>query len=66
MTALHVNDRIHFETATPMGLVSGDGMIANIFPVGCSAWIHVLQAGGAVRMLFEATSKIEILHGDPA
>ena len=66
MTELHVNDRIHFETATPMGLVSGDGKIANIFPVGCSAWIHVLQAGGAVRMLFEATSKIEVLHGEPA
>lgn len=66
MTALHVNDRIHFETATPTGVVSGDGRIANIFPVGRSAWIHVVQAGGVVRMLFEATSKIDVLNGEPA
>lgn len=66
MTPLHVNDRIHFETVTPAGLVSGDGRIANIFPVGQSAWIHVLQAGGAVRMLFEATSKIEVHEGEAA
>lgn len=66
MTALHVNDRIHFETATPMGLVTGDGTIANIFPVGCGAWLHVQQAGGAVRMLFEATSKIEVREAELA
>lgn len=66
MNVLHVNDQIHFETVTPTGLISGDGTIANIFPVGCSAWIHVLQAGGAVRMLFEATSKIDVLEAESA
>ncbi|HEX8964241.1 MAG TPA: hypothetical protein VF801_14655 [Rhodocyclaceae bacterium] len=60
MSAFKLNDEIQFSVMTPDGWVSGIGRIAAIFPAAHSNWLHVLQPGGTVRMIFEANAKIEL------
>ena len=57
----HINDQIQFVTMTPDGPVRGAGKVAAIYPAGKSHWLHVLQESGTVRMMFEATTKIEVM-----
>lgn len=42
------------------------GQIIKIFPAGQSYWLHVRQEEGSVRMLYEATSQIEVLEFEAA
>lgn len=60
MSALKPNDEIEFCVMTPTGWVSGTGRIAAVFPAADSNWLHVIQPGGTVRMIFEANAKIEV------
>ena len=66
MSAFHINDQIRFRTLTPEGPFTGTGKVVNINPVGYSHWLHVLQEDGHVRMLFEATTQIEVLELEAA
>jgi hypothetical protein len=60
MSALKLNDEIEFCVMTPDGWVKGVGRVAAIFPAGDSNWLHVIQPGGSVRMIFEGNAKIEV------
>lgn len=51
---------------TPEGAFFGMGQIIKIFPAGQSYWLHVRQEEGSVRMLYEATSQIEVLEFEAA
>ena len=66
MSALHLNDQVRFRTMTPEGLLIGSGIIAKIFPAGQSHWLHVRQDDGNTRMLFEATTQIEVIELEAA
>ncbi|MDX9995703.1 MAG: hypothetical protein RBS28_10305 [Rhodocyclaceae bacterium] len=66
MSAFHLNDQVRFRTLTPDGPLSGSGIIAKIFPAGQSHWLHVRQDDGNVRMLFEATTRIEVMEPEAA
>lgn len=66
MSAFRINDHVHFRTMTPDGPLSGSGIVAKIFPAGQSHWLHVRQEDGHVRMLFEATTQIEVLELEAA
>lgn len=60
MSAFRINDHIHFRTLTPEGSLSGNGDVLKIFPAGQSYWLHVRQGDGSIRMLYEATTQIEV------
>lgn len=62
MSAFRVNDHVRFRSLTPEGPLSGSGDILKIFPAGQSYWLHVRQGDGSIRMLYEATTQIEILE----
>lgn len=62
MSAFRVNDHVRFRSLTPEGPLSGSGDILKIFPAGQSYWLHVHQGDGSIRMLYEATTQIEILE----
>jgi len=64
--ALHINDPIRFQTMPPEGHLSSSGIIAKILPLGQSHWLHVLQGDGNVRMLFEATTQIDVVELEAA
>lgn len=66
MSAFRINDPIRFRTLTPDGPLSGTGEILKIFPSGKSYWLHVRQDDGAVRMLYEATTQVEVLELEAA
>lgn len=59
-------DHVRFSTLTPEGAFFGMGQIIKIFPAGQSYWLHVRQEEGSVRMLYEATSQIEVLEFEAA
>lgn len=66
MSAFRTNDHVHFRTMTPDGPFSGTGQIIKIFSAGQSHWLHIRQEDGNVRMLFEATTQIEVLELEAA
>lgn len=66
MSAFNLNDHVRFRTLTPEGPFSGSGQIIKIFPGGDSHWLHVRQEDGNVRMLFEATTQIDVLELEAA
>ncbi len=66
MSAFRINDHVHFRTRTPEGPLSGGGDIIKIFPAGQSYWLHVRQEDGSIRMLYEATTQIEVLELETA
>jgi hypothetical protein len=66
MSAFRINDHVRFRTLTPEGPLSGNGDILKIFPAGQSHWLHVRQGDGSIRMLYEATTQIEVLELEAA
>lgn len=66
MSAFRISDHIRFRTITPDGPLSGTGEVIKIFPGGESHWIHVRQGDGHIRMLFEATTQIDVLELEAA
>lgn len=66
MSAFRINDHVRFRTRTPEGPLSGSGDIIKIFPAGQSYWLHVRQVDGSIRMLYEATTQIEVLELETA
>lgn len=64
--AFKTNDEVAFSTMTPDGRIAGTGRIVAIFAGGRSFWLHVLQPDGTVRMLFEATTSIQVREAEPA
>lgn len=66
MSGFRVADPVRFRTMTPDGPLSGAGVITKIFPTGTSYWLHVRQEDGSVRMLFEATTTIDVLELEAA
>lgn len=60
MSAFKLNDEITFSTMTPDGLMSGTGRIIGVFPSGNSFWLHIMQPGGKVRLLFQGNAHIEL------
>lgn len=59
-SAFKLNDEITFSTMTPDGRIQGSGKIVAIYAGGRSYWLHVLQPEGTIRMLFEATTDIQL------
>jgi hypothetical protein len=66
MSIYRLNDHIRCRLQTPDGPKTITGEIIKIFPGGSSYWLHVRQADGSVRMLFEATAEIQVLDATPA
>ncbi len=66
MLAFSINDQISFRTLTPDGPYSSTGQVIKILPGGDSHWLHIRQEDGNVRMLFEATTQIEVLELEAA
>ena len=66
MSAFHINDQISFRTLTPDGPYSSTGQVIKILPGGDSHWLHVRQDNGNVRMLFEATTQIDVVELETA
>ncbi len=62
MSAFKIDDRVRFRIINAEGPLAGTGRVIKIFPAGSSYWLHVRQGDGSVRMLFEATTDIEILE----
>lgn len=62
MSAFQVADHVRCRMITPDGPLSVTGEIIKIFPAGQSHWLHVRQGDGAVRMIYEATTQIEVLE----
>lgn len=62
MFAFQLHDHVRFRTMTPDGQIAGSGVITRIMPAGHSRWLHVRQEDGHVRMLFEATTQIEVME----
>jgi hypothetical protein len=50
----------------PEGRINGSGRIAKILPVGKSFWLHVVQDDGSTRMIYEATTKLELMELEAA
>jgi hypothetical protein len=65
MSAFHIDDYVRFRIINAEGPLAGMGRIIKIFPAGQSYWLHVRQDDGSVRMLFEATSKIDVTELEP-
>lgn len=61
MTTFRVADHVRCRMITPDGPLSITGQIIKIFPGGQSHWLHVRQEDGAVRMIYEATTQIDVL-----
>lgn len=51
---------------TPEGRLGGQGRISKIFPAGNSYWLHVRQDDGLTRMVFEATTNVELIQMEVA
>jgi hypothetical protein len=66
MSAFRINDRIRFRIMTADGSLTGTGNVIKIFPAGQSFWLHVRQDDGSIRMIFEATTKIDVHEVDTA
>jgi hypothetical protein len=66
MSAFRINDRIRFRTLTPDGPYISTGQVIKILPGGESHWLHVRQDDGSVRMLFEATTQIDVVELEAA
>lgn len=66
MSAFRVNDHVRFRTRTPDGPLTGSGEIIKIFPSGQSHWLHIRQGDGSVRMLYEATTQVDVLELEAA
>ena len=66
MSAFRINDQIRFRTLTPDGPYIGTGQVIKVLPGGLSHWLHVRQGDGNIRMLFEATTQIEVLELEAA
>jgi hypothetical protein len=66
MSAFRINDQIRFRTLTPDGPYASTGQVIKILPGGESHWLHVRQDDGNVRMLFEATTQIDVLELEAA
>ena len=66
MSAFRVADHVRCRMITPDGPLSVTGEIIKIFPSGQSHWLHVRQGDGAVRMIYEATTQIEVLELEAA
>lgn len=59
-SAFKLNDEIDFTVMAPDGKISGTGKVIGVFPAGTSNWLHVMQPGGQVRMVFEAKAEIRV------
>lgn len=66
MSAFRLNDHVRFHTMTPEGPFSGTGQIVKSFPAGQSHWLHVRQDDGSIRMLFQATTQIDVVELEAA
>ena len=66
MSAFQLNDHVRYLPLTPEGPLSGSGVVTRILPGGHSHWLHVQQDDGHVRMLFEATTVIEVVELEAA
>jgi hypothetical protein len=66
MSAFRINDHVRFRTLTPEGPFSGSGQVIKILPGGDSHWLHIRQDDDHVRMLFEATTQIDVVELEAA
>jgi hypothetical protein len=66
MSAFRIEDHVRCRMVTPDGPLSTTGQIIKIYPAGQSYWLHIRQDDGAVRMVYEATTQIEILELEAA
>jgi hypothetical protein len=66
MSAFSINDHVRFQLMGPEGRINGSGRIAKILPVGKSFWLHVVQDDGSTRMIYEATTKLELMELEAA
>ncbi len=66
MSQFCIDEQIRFRVMTAEGPLNGTGQIIKIFPAGQSYWLHVRQEDGSVRMLFEATTRVERLELEAA
>jgi len=64
MSAFRIDDQVRFRITNAEGPLTGSGCVIKIFPAGQSFWLHVKQDDGSVRMLFEATTCIEVLESE--
>lgn len=62
MSSFRVADHVSCRMITPDGPLSITGEIVKIFPAGQSHWLHIRQRDGAVRMVYEATTQIDVLE----
>lgn len=65
MSAFRIDDQVRFRIINAEGPLTGTGQVIKIFPAGQSYWLHVRQDDGSIRMLFEATTSIEVLELEP-